>query len=88
VNTEEATRAIEEVLSQVAPDAELESLAPDADLRGTLELDSLDFLSFVEGLSKRVGQRIDEDDYPKLATMASATAFISGRNSHPVTDTA
>jgi acyl carrier protein len=79
VNTQEAAQAIEEVLGQVAPDADLTSLAPDADLRDTLELDSLDFLSFVEGLSKRVGQRIDEDDYPKLATLASASAFIVGR---------
>lgn len=80
MNTQEATQAIEEVLGQVAPDADLTSLAPDADLRDGLELDSLDFLSFVEGLSKRVGQRIDEDDYPKLATLASASAFIAGRS--------
>ena len=79
MNTQQATQAIEEVLGQVAPDADLTSLAPDADLRDSLELDSLDFLSFIEGLSKRVGQRIDEDDYPKLATLASASAFIAGR---------
>jgi acyl carrier protein len=79
VNTQQATQAIEEVLGQVAPDAELTTLAPDADLRDSLELDSLDFLSFIEGLSKRTGQRIDEDDYPKLATLASASAFIAGR---------
>ncbi|HEX5189576.1 MAG TPA: phosphopantetheine-binding protein [Streptosporangiaceae bacterium] len=80
MNTQEAAQAIEEVLGQVAPDADMASLAADEDLRDTLELDSLDFLSFVEGLSKRVGQRIDEDDYPKLATMASASAFIAGRS--------
>ena len=79
MNTQEATQAIEEVLGQVAPDADLTALAPDADLRDSLELDSLDFLSFIEGLSKRVGQRIDEDDYPKLATLASASAFIAAR---------
>jgi acyl carrier protein len=79
VNTQQAAQAIEEVLGQVAPDADLTTLAPDADLRDSLELDSLDFLSFIEGLSKRTGQRIDEDDYPKLATLASASAFIAGR---------
>ena len=79
MNTQQATQAIEEVLGQVAPDADLTALAPDADLRDSLELDSLDFLSFIEGLSKRVGQRIDEDDYPKLATLASASAFIAAR---------
>jgi acyl carrier protein len=79
VNTQQATQAIEDALGQVAPDADLTTLAPDADLRDSLELDSLDFLSFIEGLSKRTGQRIDEDDYPKLATLASASAFIAGR---------
>jgi acyl carrier protein len=79
VNTQQATQAIEDALGQVAPDADLTTLAPDADLRDSLELDSLDFLSFIEGLSKRTGQRIDEDDYPKLATLASASAFIAER---------
>ncbi|HEX9033116.1 MAG TPA: acyl carrier protein [Streptosporangiaceae bacterium] len=79
MNTQQATQVIEDVLGQVAPDADLTSLAPDADLRDTLELDSLDFLSFVEGLSKRVGHRIEEDDYPKLATLASAVTFIASR---------
>lgn len=79
MNTQQATQAIEEALGQVAPDADLATLAPDADIRDSLELDSLDFLSFIEGLSKRVGQRIDEDDYPKLATLASGSAFIAGR---------
>jgi acyl carrier protein len=50
-----------------------------ADIRDTLGLDSLDFLNFVEMLSQRPGQRIDEDDYPKLATLASASALVAGR---------
>ena len=79
MNTQEATQAIEAALGQVAPDADLAALAPDADIRDSLELDSLDFLNFIEGLSRRAGQRIDEDDYPKLATLASASRFIAGR---------
>ncbi len=79
MNTEQAATAITDALGQVAPDADLASLAPDADLRDTLELDSLDFLNFIEVLSKRVGQRIDEDDYPRLATLGSGAAFIAGR---------
>ena len=75
---EQARHAIDESLGQVAPDADTESLAPDANLRDTLELDSLDFLRFVEELSGRTGRRIEEDDYPQLATMASAIKFLSG----------
>ena len=76
---EQARHAIEESLVQVAPDADLGSLGPDADLRDILELDSLDFLNFIEALSERVGRRIDEDDYPHLATMASAVKFLASR---------
>jgi acyl carrier protein len=88
VNQDQATKAIEDSLGEVAPDADLAGLARDADIRDALELDSLDFLSFIEKLSKRVGQRIDEDDYPKLVSMASATAFIAGRAAHPASGTA
>jgi len=78
VTPEHARRAIEESIGQVAPNADTESLAPDADLRDTLELDSLDFLRVVEELSERTGRRIEEDDYTQLATMASAIKFLSG----------
>lgn len=77
MRTVDAEQLIRECLRQVAPEARLDTLAPDADLRDTLNLDSLDFLQLIELLSGRGGVRIDEDDYPKLATLASATAFLS-----------
>ena len=76
---EQARHAIEESLVLVAPDADLASLGPDADLRDSLELDSLDFLNFIEALSERAGRRSDEDDYPHLVTMASAIKFLADR---------
>lgn len=76
---EEARQAIIETLLEVAPDADTGALPPGADLREELELDSLDFLNFVEALSKRAGRRIDEDDYPELATLDSGAAFLAGR---------
>ncbi len=74
---EQARHAIEQSLIQVAPDADLGSLGPDADLRDALQLDSLDFLNIVEALSGRTGRRIEEDDYPQLATMAGAIKFLA-----------
>ena len=76
---EEARQAITETLLDVAPDADVDTLPPGADLRDTLELDSLDFLNFVEALGKRAGRRIDEDDYPQLATLDSGVVFLTGR---------
>jgi acyl carrier protein len=75
----EAETAIKEALGEVTPGADTDSLPADADLRDTLELDSIDFLRFVEILSERTGERIDEDDYPQLATVASAVKFLTGR---------
>ena len=83
---EQVRKAIEESLVQVAPDADPSALAPDADIRSTLELDSIDFLGFVEALSGRVGRPIDEADYPRLATMKRAVAFLAGRDLAPSTD--
>jgi acyl carrier protein len=76
---DQAEAAIAEALGQVTPGIDISSIPADADLRDTLELDSLDFLRFVEILSERTGQRIDEDDYPQLATMASSVKFLTGR---------
>ena len=78
---EQAEDAVKEALAEIAPNADADSLPADADLRDTLELDSLDFLRLVEILSERTGSRIDEDDYPQLATMASAVKFLAGRSS-------
>jgi acyl carrier protein len=78
VTPEQAEAAIKETLAEVAPDADTDALTPDADLRDTLELDSLDFLRFIEILSERTS-RIDEDDYPQLATLGSAVKFLTGR---------
>ena len=50
---------------------------PTTRLRDELELDSLDFLSFVELLTTGSGRRIDEDDYPRLRTMADCVTFLS-----------
>ncbi len=75
---DQAQHVIEEALTQVAPDADVADLAPDMDLRDGLELDSLDFLRFVEILSERTGRQIAEDDYPHLATLASTVKFLAG----------
>jgi acyl carrier protein len=78
VTPEQARQTIKDILREIAPDTDPDTLTDDADLRDSLELDSLDFLNFVEELAQRSGRRIDEDDYPKLATLASGAAFLAG----------
>lgn len=74
---DEARKMIEEVLADIVPGTDFTALDADADLRESLELDSMDFLTFVTALSDGSGRRIDEDDYPRLATMNAGVAFLT-----------
>ncbi|MBP2705083.1 hypothetical protein JOL79_14805 [Microbispora sp. RL4-1S] len=78
-----ARELVEAALTRVAPDADLAALAPDADIREALELDSLDFLTYVETLSESSGCRIEEDDYPAFTTVAGGADFLVAHASAP-----
>lgn len=75
----EARAAVAAAIRRIIPDADLDALDDDAAFRSELELDSLDFLSFVEILSDATGIRIDESDYPDLVSVASSVAFLTSR---------
>ena len=73
---EAAKLAIARALARIAPEADLAALDPDADLRETLDLDSMDFLNFVVGLHAETGVEVPEADYPRLATLAGGIAYL------------
>ena len=66
------------VLAGIAPEADLSTVGDTEDLREALDLDSMDFLNFIIGLSQGSGQAIPESDYPKLFTLKGLTAYLSG----------
>ncbi len=76
---QQAREQIALALKRAAPGSDIDAIDPDADFRDVLDLDSLDFLRFVEILSETSGHRIDEDDYPEFATLDSAIRFLSTR---------
>jgi acyl carrier protein len=65
-----------EVLGDIAPEADPDTLSDEEDLREALDLDSMDFLNFVIGLHKASGVDIPEADYPKLFTMKGVIAYL------------
>ncbi|SCK53612.1 acyl carrier protein [Streptomyces sp. WMMB 322] len=73
---DEALEKVKESILRVVPDADFTRLSPDEPLRETLDIDSMDFLGIVEVLIERTGLRIDEDDYPHLATLSSSADFL------------
>jgi acyl carrier protein len=68
-----------ECLVEVAPEAEPQALDPARAFRDQLEIDSLDFLNFVLGLERRLGVRIPESDYPRLASLAGCLAYLAAQ---------
>jgi acyl carrier protein len=76
---DQARELVGRSVRRIVPDADIAGTAGDEDLRQAFELDSLDFLGLVEILSAEAGVRIEEDDYPDLATLDAAAAFLSAR---------
>ena len=69
--------AIAAGLATIAPEADASALAPDANLRESLDIDSYDFLRFLIALSEKLGVEIPEADYAKLATLESMTSYLA-----------
>jgi acyl carrier protein len=76
--TETEVRALAaDVLSGIAPEADLATVGDDEDLREALDLDSMDFMNFVIGLSQRTSRKIPDADTPRLQTLRSLVAYLS-----------
>jgi acyl carrier protein len=72
-------KVVEEELNNIAPEADLASIDPAADLREALDIDSMDFLTFVTAIHQRLGVDIPEIDYPKLVTLDRAVAYLTAK---------
>jgi acyl carrier protein len=66
-------------LTRVAPDLDPAAIGPDDHLQDDLEIDSMDFLNLVAALHKRLGVDIPEAEYPQIATLTLAVAYLAAR---------
>ena len=71
--------AVQEELNNVAPEIDLATIDPAADLREALDIDSMDFLNFITAIHHRVGVDIPELDYPKLTTLDGAITYLEAK---------
>jgi acyl carrier protein len=79
MNRTEALDVVRESISRAVPGADVAGLGLDDAFRDVLEMDSLDFLSFVEVLSERSGVRIEDEDTPRLTTLSDSADFVLSR---------
>ena len=69
-----------EALTEIAPDVDPATLDPATELVEQLDIDSMDFLAIVVAIHERTGIEIPERDYPKLATLDDAVAYLASRD--------
>lgn len=79
MTAEEIRRVVIDALSAVAPEGDYDVLRSDRPLRDQLDIDSFDFLNVVIRLHDKLGVDVPEVDYPRLATLDSATAYLASR---------
>ena len=80
---EEIREIIVDTLGNIAPEADASGLDPKADIRESLDIDSLDFLNFVIALHGRLHVDIPETDYPRLFTLGGAVDYLMEKTTRP-----
>jgi len=72
-------KVLQEELNNIAPEVDMASVDPAADLREAIDIDSMDFLNFITAVHHRLGIDIPEIDYPKLVTLEGAITYIEAK---------
>ncbi len=82
MNNKQGLKAvISRIILDIAPEADIESLDPNEDLREELDLDSIDFMKLLESLTLETGIAISESDYEKVNTLQTMINYIESKNS-------
>ena len=66
------------ILGGIAPEADLAGLAAEANFRRELDLDSVDFQTFIIRLSTALDAHIPDRDAGKLTTLAGCERYFAG----------
>lgn len=76
-------------LKGIAPELEIEQLRPDRSLREEVDLDSMDWLRFIEALDRSLGMAIPESDYQHVDTLDKLITYLeqTARSSTPESST-
>ncbi len=70
---------LRDLIGAVAPEADLSTLDPGADVREALDIDSFAFLSIVAGLHERFGIEVPESDYGRIRSLDGCRRHLAER---------
>jgi acyl carrier protein len=76
MNSQVIRNEVLRALKGIAPEIEVEQLHTDRLLREEVDLDSMDWLRFIEALNRSLGIAIPETDYRKVDTLDKLIAYL------------
>lgn len=79
LTTEQIRDTFIQLLGGIAPEANFETLNPNANLTETLDIDSFDFLNFLISLEETMGVTVPEADYGQLVSLNDIVNYVAGR---------
>lgn len=68
--------AIIDIIHEIAPEADTETLVDTESLKDQIGLDSMDFLDLVMELRKRHKVEVPKEDYIHLSTMENCVSYL------------
>lgn len=68
------------LILDIAPEAEIQDLDPNEELREELDLDSMDFMNLLDAIATETGVNVPERDYVKVNSLQSLTDYIATRS--------
>ena len=75
----EIRQIVQQALSNVAPEVDVNAIDPAKDIRDQIDIDSVDFLNFVIGLHKQLGIEIPDSDVSKLVTLDGCVGYLMSK---------
>ena len=79
MNDTELRNTVLATLLAIAPEVDAAALRDNRPLRLQVDLDSMDWLNFLIGLSQRLNVDIAESDYGQLVTLKDLLAYLRAR---------
>ncbi|CAN7478394.1 MULTISPECIES: acyl carrier protein [Pseudomonas] len=79
MNSQVLRNEVLRALKGIAPEVEVEQLHTDRLLREEVDLDSMDWLRFIEALNRSLGVAIPEADYRQVDTLDKLIAYLGQR---------
>lgn len=75
--TDDPRTQIIDALLEVAPEVDPADVRDDEPIQEQFDLDSMDFLAFLEGVAARTGVEIPERAYGEVETVAGCLAYVA-----------